>query len=93
MNDRRNDPRHSDRTDGGPRSRELDADLAALRRESARHLPTLNTIVRAAIQRPRTWEETLMHSLETPSRRPWRWHSHERCMTILPPEPSSTRST
>src|SRR3989442_15025780 len=49
----------------------MDTDLEALRRESARDLPSIESIVRTASSRPRTWEEHVMATFGVVTRRPW----------------------
>jgi hypothetical protein len=63
MTDRRHESRGQDA--------EMATDLEALRRESARNLPSIESIVRTATRRPRTWEEYLMATFGFLRRRPW----------------------
>ena len=49
----------------------LATDLQALGRETAHDLTPLDTFVRPATRRPRTWEEYLMTPFQIVQRRPW----------------------
>ena len=71
MNDRRLESREDSRTAGARAHEEMATDLEALRRDSARDLPSIETIVRTAMRRPRTWEEYLMATFGLLTRRPW----------------------
>ena len=71
MNDSRLDPPARDARQTAGADHEVSADLQALRRDSSRELPPLDSFMRAAPRRPRGWEDFLMTSSETLIRRPW----------------------
>jgi len=50
---------------------ELAADLEALRRDTERDPVSIDSVVRTASRRPRTWEEYLMATFGSMTRRPW----------------------
>lgn len=63
---------HADGGAAGSRlHQEMATDLEVLRRESARDLPSIESIVRTASRRPRTGKEYVMATLAVLSRRPW----------------------
>src|SRR5207249_4921407 len=71
MTDRRVESRGQERTGLTRSDAEMATDLEALRRESAHNLPSIESIVRTATRRPRTWEEYLMATFGFLRRRPW----------------------
>jgi hypothetical protein len=71
MTDRRLETEAFRRIPGTLADETMRKDLEALRRDSDRDLPSLESVVRTATRRPRTWEEHLMTTLKTLSRRPW----------------------
>src|SRR5262245_13268437 len=71
MTDRRLDSRGSGRGLGSRMHEEMTTDLEALRRESARHLRSLESFRPPATRRRAVWEDRFMATFGFVTRRPW----------------------